>query len=141
MRTEQLQKAVRAELKNFIEAKDEKTINLADSVTVFAKGFFNYMTESSMVSDSVLVSSIGFSHALTCLPEFLKKDIGFSEELVENSHIEWMLKSELFAIRNTGQFEQLMFSNSKQDMDLYKKNLKNPERVEALKEMQKVLSS
>ena len=130
MRTEQLQKAVRTELENFIEAKGENSINLMDAIKVFAKGFFNTMTENSMVSDGVLVSSIGFSHALTCLPEYLKKDIGFSEELIESQGIDWMLKQDLFSIRNKGRFEQLMFSNSNHDYDLYKKNLKNPEMIE-----------
>jgi hypothetical protein len=142
MNTERLQKAVRTELRAHMKITGKNTINMMDAVKVFAKGYFNDFTEGSLVSDSVLLSSIGYSHGLRCLPEFLKLDLGFTQEFLDGLlGIEHDFKREIFAIRNKDQFNQMMFSFSDQNIDLYEKNLKNTEMVDYISEVIKRLKS
>lgn len=119
-------------------AKGLDLFHFHDALDCFAKGYFKYMTRNSIVSDNCLLSSIGFSRAFECLPDYLTH-WGFDCSKVRDLRSEF--SDHVFGIRNPKLWQMCAFIFSNKDMSEYEKNLNDKAFVKKYKDAMKELEA
>jgi hypothetical protein len=133
---EKMMNLVEKHLAKFVEKNPNQGINIPNAMEVFADAYIEDMTEGCLISDSCLLSSIGYSRWENQIEAFLTKRIGFSKEQVELLYPVSDFRRAIFKFRNKEDWKTLAFSRCNYDFDRYEKALKNPEFVKNNKEAQ-----